>query len=97
MQERARRLLGNPAIAVRHSRHGALEEAKHRAHAVHFVERCNEVHLRCAGICEADFDAASDQRANETLRAVHFLLFTHAFLPAAMTLLSLSAAIWARS
>ena len=64
-------LSGHAPVAVGRAGHDALEQAQHRAHLRHAVERGDEVHLGRAGVREADVDAAGDQRADQGLRAVH--------------------------
>ena len=79
MEQRRRRLLGHARIAVGSAGRHALEQREHAAHAVDAVERGDEMHLRGAGVGEADIHAAADQRPHQTFRAVH--LFSFAQIP----------------
>ena len=69
-QGRGRRAL-HAVVAVGGAGHHALEQAEHAAHALDPVERGDEMHLRGAGIGEADIHAARDQRPHQTFRTVH--------------------------
>ena len=71
MQQRRGGLVGHAGIAVGGAGHRALGEAEHAAHALDAVERRDEMHLRRAGIGEADVDAGSDERAHQGFGAVH--------------------------
>src|SRR5205807_10070877 len=53
------------------SRHHALEQAEHAAHALDAIKGRDKMHLRGAGIGEADVDAARDQCSHQTFRTVH--------------------------
>ena len=75
MQQRRGRLLRHARIAVGRAGRHALEQGEHAAHAVDAVERGDEMHLRGAGIGEADIDAAADQRPHQTFSAVHSTSF----------------------
>ena len=48
VQQRDRRLAGHAPVTVRGAGHHALEQAQHRAHAAHRVQRGDEVHFRGA-------------------------------------------------
>ena len=71
MQQRRGRRALHAEIAVGRPRHHALEQAEHAAHALDAIQRCDEVHLRGAGIGEADVDPARDQGPHQTFRTVH--------------------------
>ena len=71
MQQGRGRLVGHAVVAVGRAAAHAFEQAQHAAHALDAIERADEMHLRGAGIGEADFDAALDQGANQTFRSVH--------------------------
>ena len=53
--------IGHSAIAISGSGGHALEEGEYPSHGGHIVEGGNEVHLRRAGIGEANFDARGDK------------------------------------
>ena len=76
MQQRAGRLVGHAAIAIRHAGDRAFEEAQDGAHTIDLVQRGDEMHFRGAGIGEADLDIGGDQRAHEAFGAIHFGHFT---------------------
>ena len=71
MQQGRGGLVGHAVVAVGRATAYAFEEAEHAAHALDAIEGTDEMHLRRAGIGEADFDAALDQGPNQTLRSVH--------------------------
>ncbi len=71
MQQRRGRLIRHPAVAVGGSGHDALEQAQHGTHLGHAVQRCDEMHLRSAGIAEAHLHATVCECADQGLRAVH--------------------------
>ena len=71
MQQRRGWLVGHPVIAVGGAGHDPFEQAQDAAHAVHPVERRDEMHLRSTGVGETHIDAAADQRAHQAFRAVH--------------------------
>jgi hypothetical protein len=71
MQQGRGRLVGHTVVAVGRAAAHAFEQAEHAAHALDPVERTDEMHLRGAGIGEADFDAALHQGPNQTFRSVH--------------------------
>ncbi len=71
MQQHCGRLAGHARVAVGGAGDHSFEEAEHAAHLRHRVERGDEVHLRGAGVDEADVDAGVDERADGRLRAVH--------------------------
>ena len=64
-------LVGHAGVAVGGAGGDALEQGQHAAHLGHVVEGGDEVHLRGAGVREADVDAGVDERADEGLGAVH--------------------------
>ena len=71
VQQRRRRASSHPAVPVGRARGHALEEAEHAAHGGHVVEGGDEVHLRGAGVGEADVDAGVDQGREQGAGAVH--------------------------
>ena len=71
VQQRRGRPVGHARVAVGRAGGDALEQREHAAHLGHVVERGDEVHLRRAGVREADVDAARDERADQRLGAVH--------------------------
>jgi hypothetical protein len=71
MQQRARGLSGHARVAVRGSRHHALEKAEHTTHLRRAIERSNDMHFGSTWVGEAGVNSASDQRANKTFSAVH--------------------------
>jgi hypothetical protein len=71
MQQRGRRRAFHAEIAVGSARHHALEQPEHAAHAFDPVKGGDEVHLRGAGIGEADINAARHQGPHQTFRTVH--------------------------
>ena len=73
MQQRRGRRALHAEIAVGGPGHHALEQAEHAAHALDPVQCGDEMHLRGAGIGEADVDAARDQCPHQTFRTVHGL------------------------
>ena len=56
MQQRERRPLGHPRVAVRGSRDYAFEQTQHGAHAGDRIQRGDKVHLRGPGVREAHLD-----------------------------------------
>ena len=71
MQQRGGWLLRHAAITIGHPGHRAFEKTEHGPHARDFVERCDKMHFRGAGIAETDLDARADKRPQQTFRAVH--------------------------
>ena len=71
MEQRRGRSALHAVIAVGRSRHDALEQAEHAAHALDPVQRRDEMHFRGARIGEADVHAARDQGPHQTFRTVH--------------------------
>ena len=71
MQQRRGGLAGHPEIAVGRPRDDAFEQPEHAADALDAIERSHEMHLRRAGIGEADVDVACDQRPHQAFRTVH--------------------------
>ena len=71
VQQGSCRLVGHARIAVGRARDHALEQAEHAAHLRLAVERGDEMHFRCAGIGEADVDAARQQGVAQSVSAVH--------------------------
>jgi len=71
MQQRRSRCPLHAKIAVGGAGHYALEQAEHAAHALDPVQRGDKMHLRGAGIREADVDPACDQCPHQTFRTVH--------------------------
>ena len=61
VQQRRRGLARHAGIAVRSAAEHTLEQAQHTAHALHFIQRRHEMHLRCTGIGETHLDAIIDQ------------------------------------
>ena len=74
MQQGRGRLVRHAVVAVGRAGAHAFEQAEHAAHALDAIERADEMHLRRAGIGEADLDAALHQGPNQTLRTVHAVL-----------------------
>ena len=70
VQQRRRGPIRHPRVAVGGAGGDALEQAEHRTHLRHGVERGDEMHLRRAGVGEARRDAAVDERADQCLGAV---------------------------
>jgi hypothetical protein len=62
VQQRGGWLLRHTTVAIGHPGHYAFEKAEHDPHALYPVERRYEMHFRCAGIAETDFDARSNKR-----------------------------------
>ena len=71
VQQRGGGPVGHAGVAVGGAGDDALEQAEHRAHLGHGVERGDEVHLRRARVGEADVDAGVDEGADQGLGAVH--------------------------
>ena len=71
VQQRRRRAAGHPRVAVGRAGGHALEEREDGAHVGDVVQRGDEVHLRRAGVGEADVHARVDQRPDQCLCAVH--------------------------
>ncbi len=71
VQQRRRRLVGHPRVAVGRAGRDTLEQRQHRAHLGHRVERGDEMHLRRAGVREARGHAGVDERADQGLGSVH--------------------------
>ena len=71
VQERAGRLVGHPGVAVGRTGGAPLEQAQDAPHGLDLVERGHEVHLRRAGVGEADVDAGVDEGLDECACAVH--------------------------
>ena len=61
VQQRRGRLAGHARVAIGGAGHHALEQAEHAAHPGDRVERRDEMHLRRAGVGEADIDAPAGQ------------------------------------
>ena len=74
VEQRGRRLAGDAGVAVGRAGDHPLEQAQHAAHLGHVVEGGDEVHLRGAGVGEADVDPAGDEGADERVGAVHGVL-----------------------
>ena len=74
MQKRRSGCALHAVIAVGGAGHHALEQAEHAAHPLDPVQCGDEMHLRGAGIGEADIHAACDQRPHQTFRTVHGLV-----------------------
>ncbi len=58
-------------VPVSCARRHALEEAEHRPHGRHIVERGHEMHFGGAGIGEADVDTRADESREHGTGAVH--------------------------
>ena len=71
VQQRRRRPPGHPGVAVGGAGRDALEQRQDAAHLGDVVQRGDEVHLRGAGVGEADVDARADEGPDECLGAVH--------------------------
>jgi hypothetical protein len=71
MEKGRRRPLRHAGIAVGCSRHHTLEQPQHAAHALDPIEGGDEMHLAGSRVCEADIDAAREQRGHQAFRAVH--------------------------
>ena len=65
--KRRGRLARHAAIAIGGAGHHAFEQGQHRPDRA-LVQRRDEMHFRSAGIGEADFDPAGNQRFDHTLR-----------------------------
>ena len=74
VQQRGGGLARDARIAVCRAGHHAFEQAQHASHAGHAVQRRDEVHLRGAGIREADFHAGIQQRAQQGFGSVHVVV-----------------------
>ena len=61
----------HPGVAVGGAGRDALEQRQHAAHLGCVVERGHEVHLRGAGVGEADVDAGVDQGLEQGARTDH--------------------------
>ena len=70
MQQGRGRFAGHACVAIGRARGDALEEAEHGAHFRRAVERGDEMHLRGAGIAEADRDAGIHEGAHQGVGAV---------------------------
>ena len=71
VQQHRGRAAGHAGVAVGRAGGDALEQGEHAAHLRHVVERGDEVHLRGAGVHEADVDPGVDEGADQGLCAVH--------------------------
>ncbi len=71
VQQRRGRSIGHARITVGCTSHHAFEEAQHATHLRLTVECGNEMHLRCAGICEADSHAICQKHVTQDVGAVH--------------------------
>src|SRR5215510_9896995 len=74
MEERRRRPVEHTPVAIRGARHHPLEEGEHAAHALDFIERGDEVHLRRPRIGEADIHPTANQRAHQAFCTIHGVL-----------------------
>ena len=72
VEQRRRGLAGDSAIAVGGAGRDPFEQAQDRADTRNGIERRDEMQFRGAGIGEAYFYAAIDQRLRQRLRAIHF-------------------------
>ena len=64
-------LVRHSAITISRAGHHAFEQAKDCAHPVLTIDRCNQLHFRCAGIGKADLYAASVKGFDKGLCTVH--------------------------
>ena len=74
MQQRRCRSVEHTPVAISGACHHPLEECQHTAHALDFIERGDEVHLRRSRVGEADVDPATHQRAHQAFCTVHGVL-----------------------
>src|SRR5215475_8749835 len=74
MEECRRRPVEHTPVAIRSARHHPLEEGEHAAHALDFIERGDEVHLRRPRIGEADIHPTANQRAHQAFCTIHGVL-----------------------
>ena len=65
------RFIGHAPITISRAGHHAFEQAEYRAHPVLTIDRCNQLHLRRAGVGKADLYAASVKRLDKGLCTVH--------------------------
>ena len=61
MQQRRRRLFGQPGITVCRTGRHTLEEGKHTAYSRNTIERGDEMHLTGPRVGKASIDSARDQ------------------------------------
>ena len=73
VQQGGRRPSQHAVVAVGRARHHALEQAQHAAHARHLVQGGHEMHLRRAGIGEADVHSAREQGPHQTFSPIHLV------------------------
>src|SRR5690348_13802532 len=71
MQQRACWLAKHAGVSVRGSRHYPFEQAEHRTHLRHAVERGNNMHFGRAGVRETGVHSSSHERTNQAFCASH--------------------------
>jgi hypothetical protein len=74
MQECGRRSVEHTPVAIRGACHHTLEQRQHAAHALDFIERSDEVHLRRPRIGEAHIHPPANQRAHQAFCTIHGVL-----------------------
>ena len=71
MQQCRCRLSRHSRVAVCRAGHHALEQAQQAIHAIDLVQGGDEMHLRCAGVCETDIHATIDQCPYQAFGTIH--------------------------
>jgi len=75
VQQGAGRLAGDAVVAVGHASDDVLLQPENAAHTCALVQRRDEVHLARSRIREASVDPGTQERFNQTPRAVHLVSF----------------------
>jgi hypothetical protein len=71
MEQSACGLSRHAEITVRGAAHYTFKKPEHAAHAIHFIQRSDEMHFGSARIRETDLYAAVYKRAYQTFSAIH--------------------------
>lgn len=66
-------LLSDASVSISSARYHAFEQSQHGAHPVNAVESCNEMNLGRSGIGKTNLNATSEESANQTFSAIHYL------------------------
>ncbi len=71
MKKSAGRFFRHARITVRSAGDHTFEETEHAAYFRHLVKGGDKMDFGCARVCEANFNASTHQRANQTLCSIH--------------------------
>jgi hypothetical protein len=71
MQQSGRRFTQHPAVTVGSTSANSLKQRQNRPYCIVAINGLNQMHFRRTRICETDFNAAFNQRPQQTFSSIH--------------------------